>query len=106
MEPGFVKKNWPAGPVQVITRMPRLRVSAPRRAGSLSDGTWIVAASPALPMPMPHTRSRYSVLAAALLRVGHLVHPSLTPAGRQPQNPRHGLSRHRNHHQLRHEDFL
>jgi len=35
-------------------------VSAARRAGLLSDGTRIVAASPALPMSMPHTRSRYS----------------------------------------------
>jgi hypothetical protein len=66
MEPGFVKKNRPAGPVQVITRMPKLRVPAPAAPGPLSDGTWIVATSPALPMSMPHTRSRYSVLAAAL----------------------------------------
>jgi hypothetical protein len=50
----------------VITRIPKLRVPAPAAPGPLSDGTWIVATSPALPMPMPHTRSRYSVLAAAL----------------------------------------
>ena len=61
-----MKKNWPAGPVQVITRIPKLRVPAPAAPGPLSDGTWIVATSPALPMSMPHTRSRYSVLAAAL----------------------------------------
>ena len=40
--------------------VPKLRVSAARRAGSLSDGTRIVATIPALPMSMPHTRSRYS----------------------------------------------
>jgi hypothetical protein len=40
--------------------VPKLRVSWARRVGSLSDGTRIVAASPALPMSMPHTRSRYS----------------------------------------------
>jgi hypothetical protein len=66
MEPGFVKMNWPAGPVQVITRIPKLRALAPAAPGPLSDGTWIVATSPALPISMPHTRSRYSVLAAAL----------------------------------------
>jgi hypothetical protein len=38
----------------------------PAAPGPLSDGTWIVATSPALPMSMPHTRSRYSVLAAAV----------------------------------------
>jgi len=36
------------------------RVSDARRAGSFCDGTRIVAAMPALPMSMPHTRSRYS----------------------------------------------
>jgi hypothetical protein len=40
--------------------VPKLRVSAARRAGSLSDGTRIVAAIWALPISMPHTRSRYS----------------------------------------------
>ena len=38
----------------------KLRVSDARRAGSLSDGTRIVAYISALPMSMPHTRSRYS----------------------------------------------
>ena len=37
-----------------------MRVSLARRAGLRSDGTRIVAATPALPMSMPHTRSRYS----------------------------------------------
>jgi hypothetical protein len=36
------------------------RTSCARRAGLFSDGTRIVAAMPALPMSMPHTRSRYS----------------------------------------------
>jgi hypothetical protein len=36
------------------------RVSAIRRAGSFSDGTRIVTYISALPMPVPHTRSRYS----------------------------------------------
>ena len=40
--------------------VPKLRVSAARRAGSLSDGTRIVATICALPMSMPHTRSRYN----------------------------------------------
>ena len=40
--------------------VPKVRVSAARRAGSRSDGTRIVATIPALPMSMPHTRSRYS----------------------------------------------
>ena len=40
--------------------VPNSRVSAARRDGSRSDGTRIVAAIPALPMPVPHTRSRYS----------------------------------------------
>ena len=40
--------------------VPKLRVSAARRAGSLSEGTRIVAAICALPISMPHTRSRYS----------------------------------------------
>ncbi len=40
--------------------VPKLRVSAARRAGSLSDGTRMVATIPALPMPVPHTWSRYS----------------------------------------------
>ena len=40
--------------------VPKLRVSWARRAGSLSEGTRIVATMPALPMSMPHTRSRYS----------------------------------------------
>ncbi len=38
----------------------KLRVSLARRAGSLSDGTRIVTAISALPISMPHTRSRYS----------------------------------------------
>ena len=38
----------------------KLRVSLIRRAGFLSDGTRIVACISALPMSMPHTRSRYS----------------------------------------------
>ena len=40
--------------------MPKVRVSLARRAGSLSDGTRIVAAMPTLPISMPHTRYRYS----------------------------------------------
>ena len=40
--------------------VPKLRVSWARRAGSLSDGTRIVATICALPISMPHTRSRYS----------------------------------------------
>jgi hypothetical protein len=36
------------------------RVSLFRRCGLVSDGTLIVAYSSALPMSMPHTRSRYS----------------------------------------------
>ncbi len=40
--------------------VPNSRVSCARRDGFLSDGTRIVAAIPALPMSMPHTRSRYS----------------------------------------------
>ena len=49
----------------------KLRVSGARRAGSLSEGTRIVAYSSALPMSMPHTRSRYS---------GSSVTSSIVPA--------------------------
>jgi hypothetical protein len=37
-----------------------VRVSLARRAGLRAEGTRIVAAMAALPMSMPHTRSRYS----------------------------------------------
>ena len=40
--------------------VPKLRVSLARRAGLLSDGTRIVATIWALPISVPHTRSRYS----------------------------------------------
>ena len=49
------------------------RVCDIRRSGFLSDGTLMVAARPALPMSMPHTRSRYS---------GSSVTSSIVPAFR------------------------
>ena len=53
-------RSQSASAITSLLVAPKLRVSAARRAGSLSDGTRIVATSPALPMSMPHTRSRYS----------------------------------------------
>ena len=52
------------------------RVSDARRAGLLSDGTRIVAYSSALPMSMPHTRSRYSGSSVT----SSISLPSWTPA--------------------------
>ena len=51
-------------PVRQRQHLPLSRAEAAglgaRRAGSLSEGTRIVATMPALPISMPHTRSRYS----------------------------------------------
>ncbi len=58
--------------------VPKLRVSAARRTGLASDGTRIVATSPALPISMPHTRSRYSGSSVtSSTRVPHLFVPGL-----------------------------
>ena len=56
--------------------VPKLRVSAARRAGLASDGTRIVATIPALPMSMPHTRSRYSG-SSVISSIPHLSQPGL-----------------------------
>ena len=53
--------------------VPKLRVSAARRAGSLSEGTRMVAAIPALPMSMPQPGPGTAARPSPLPRVPPLL---------------------------------
>ena len=70
--------------------VPNSRVSCARRAGGLGDGTRIVAAIPALPMSMPHTRSPVQRL------VGHLIHIRALLNGYLPEGAARGAGLRKN----------
>jgi hypothetical protein len=92
MEPGFVKKNWPAGPVQVITRMPRLRASTPaatrvliRRHLDRRGQPGLADADAAHPVPVQRVSGR-----AVYASVTSSIRPSPRLAANRKKPPPHG----------------